>query len=202
MKTPQSFSRLLLAGALCVAAASCFSPRTVASRHFMLTPVAPTGNGASSGLRLGVRVAEMPGYLMTTSLAVRKSPSEIKYLDGAFWAERLDHGFQRVLAADLSTMIPTDQVRLGAWRTDDVTLEVQVQVQQFDVDKDGKGNLVAGWRITSHGAGKVLKSGTARLTKSGKPFAGDAQNLVTTLSELTTDFSRALAQAVKDIPPQ
>ena len=193
---------MLLASGLCVAAAGCFSPHTVATRQFVLASAPPTGAAPATNVRLGVRVVGMPEYLNSGSLAVRVSASEIRYLETALWAERLDHGFERVLAAGLSAMIPTEQVRLGAWRTDDITLEVHVRVEQFDVDQHGQGKLVAVWRITSPGDGKVLKSGTARMTRSGKPLASDAQNLVTTLSELTTDFSRALTEAIKDIPPQ
>jgi uncharacterized protein len=202
MKSPSPFARLLLASGLWVAAAGCFSPHTVATRRFVLASATPTGAAPATNMRLGVRVVGMPGYLNSESLAIRVSAIEIRYLETALWAERLDHGFERVLAADLSAMIPTERVRLGAWRTDDVALEVHVRVEQFDVDLHGHGNLVAEWRITSPGDGKVLKNGTARLTKSGKPLAGDAQNLVTTLSELATDFSRTLTEAIKDIPPQ
>jgi uncharacterized lipoprotein YmbA len=146
-----------------------------------------------------MRVLGMPDYLLGTSLAVRQSATEIRYLETALWAERIDKGFERVLAGDLSGMIPTDQIRLGAWRADDVTVEVYVSVEQFDVDQAGKGNLVAWWRITSPGGAKVLKSGEARLTKAGKAPASDSQNIVTTLSELTADFSRTLAEAVREV---
>src|SRR5258708_7915755 len=182
MKLPSPFPRLLLDSGLCVAAAGCFSPHTVATRQFVLASATSTGAAPATNVRLGVRVVGMPEYLNSGSLAVRVSASEIRYLETALWAERLDHGFERVLAADLSAMIPTEQVRLGAWRTDDVTLEVHVRVEQFDVDPHGQGKLVAEWRITSPGDRKVLKSGTARMTWSGKPLAGDAQDPVITLS--------------------
>ena len=134
--------RSLAAAALGATVTGCFSPHTVATRHFILTP-APATAAATSDVRLGVGVVKMPDYLLSNSLAVRKSAGEIGYLEGALWAERLDKGFTRVLAADLSAMIPTDQVLLGAWRTDDVTLEVHVTVEQFDVDQGGTGTLVA-----------------------------------------------------------
>jgi uncharacterized lipoprotein YmbA len=192
--------RLLAAAVLCAAATGCFSPHTVATRHFILTS-APATEAATTGLHLGVGVVKMPDYLMSTSLAVRKSAGEVRYLETAMWAERLDNGFARVLAADLSVMIPTDQVRLGSWRPEDVALEVYVTVEQFDVDQDGKGTLVAWWRITAPGGAKVLKSGEARLTRAGKSPASDSQNIVTTLSELTAEFSGTLAQAVRDVTP-
>jgi len=192
--------RFLAAATLCLTAAGCFSPHTVATRHFILEPV-PATNTASTGLRLGVGVVRMPDYLMSSSLAVRKSAGEVGYLDTAMWAERLDSGFARVLAADLSAMIPTDQVRLGAWRAEDVALEVHVTVEQFDVDQSGKGTLVAWWRITAPGGSKLLKSGEVRLTKAGKSPGSDPQNIAATLSDLAAELSSTLATAVRDVAP-
>jgi uncharacterized lipoprotein YmbA len=192
--------RSLAMAALCVAVTGCFSPHTVVTRHFILTPT-PATEPKTGGVSLGVRVMNLPDYLMNNSLAVRKNAAEVHYLETALWAERLDHGFERVLAADLAAMIPTDQIRLGAWRAEAVTLEVYVRVEQFDVDQNGKGTLVAWWRITAPGGVKVLKSGEARLTKDGKSPASDPQNIVTTLSDLTAEFSRALAQAVREVAP-
>jgi uncharacterized lipoprotein YmbA len=189
--------RLLAAATLCAAVTGCFTPHTVTTRHFILTPV-PAAKTASTGLRLGVGVVKMPEYLLGNSVAVRKSAGEVGYLETAVWAERLDNGFKRVLAADLSAMIPTDQVRLGTWRTEDVTLEVYVTVEQFDVDQAGKGTLVAWWRLTAPGGAKILKSGEARLTKDGQSPASDSQNIVTTLSDLTAEFSRGLSQAIRE----
>jgi len=194
-----NYLRLLATSALCATITGCFSPHTVATRHFVLT-AAPAAKTASTGLRLGVGVVKMPDYLLSSSLAVRKSADEVGYSETAVWAEPLDKGFGRVLAADLSTMIPTDQVRLGAWRVEDVELEVHVTVEQFDVDQAGKGTLVAWWRITAPGGAMVLKSGQARLTKDGQSPATSAQNIAATLSELVADLSRQLAQALKETP--
>jgi len=193
--------RTLAAAALCATIAGCFSPHTLATRHFILTPV-PEITSATSGIRLGVGAVKMPDYLLNDSLAVRKGTGEIGYLEGDLWAERLDKGFARVLAADLSAMIPTDQVRLGAWQADEVTLEIHVTVEQFDVDQGGTGTLAAWWRITAPGGVKVLKSGETRLTKAGKSPASDSQNIVATLSELTATFNQMLAEKVHEVAPR
>jgi uncharacterized protein len=193
--------RLLAAAALCATITGCFSPHTIATRHFILTP-APAEKTASTGLRLGVGIVKMPDYLMNSSLAVRKSAGEVSYLETAVWAERLDNGFGRVLAADLSAMIPTEEVRLGAWRPETVTLEVHVTVEQFDVDLAGKGTLAAWWRITTPGGAKVLQSGETRLSVAGTSPAADPANIVTTLSQLTAELSRTLSRAILQVAPR
>ena len=114
------------------------------------------------------------------------------------WAERLDTGIQRVLAANLATLLPTDQIRLSAWRSEDVAAEVYVTIEQFDVDSSGHGVLVAWWRILSPGGEKTLKAGESRLTRQGPSPDADPSGAVATLSDLVADLSRQLAQALKE----
>ena len=147
---------------------------------------------------MGLGQLKLPAYLFDTSLAVRKGDNEIEYLPSALWAERLDTGFQRVLAANLATLIPTDQVRLSAWRREDVAAEVYVTLEQFDVDASGQGVLIAQWRILLPGGEKVLKAGGSRLSRQGpRPDTG-ASGAVATLSELVADLSRQVAQALRE----
>ena len=139
----------------------------------------------------------MPPYVVRSSMMVRQSATEVDYLDNAMWAERLDQSFQRTLAANLSALLPSDRVYLSAWDRDQVTVRVVVNVQQFDVDTQGQGTLVASWRLTAPGTDKPLKSGRSRLTHAGPAVAlSNPQVIATTLSALTSEFSRELAQAI------
>jgi uncharacterized protein len=175
---------------------SFLKPAKSTAHYYVLTPVATTQGGPAS-LAVGLGQVKIPAYLIGTSLAVRQGTNEIEYLDSAIWAERLDTGFQRVLAADLSNVLPTDQVRLSAWQKADVATEVYVTIQQFDVDAGGRGMLVAQWRILSPGGESILKSGESRLTCQGPSPAANPSGAVSTLSQLIADLSRQLAQALK-----
>ncbi len=199
------FVGLLLALALCVSSAGCFGflkPARPTARNFVLTPL-PAGPAtpAPGSVAVGVGQVKIPPYLFDTSLAVRRGTNEIAYLPSVLWAERLDTGFQRVLAANLATLLPTDQVRLSAWRSEDVSAEVYVTLEQFDVDADGHGVLVAWWRILSPGGEKTLAKGEQRLARQGPAPEADPSGAVATLSELVADFSRQLAQAIKETTP-
>jgi len=54
----------------------------------------------------------------------------------------------------LRRWLHTDQLRLSAWRNEDVTFEVYVIVLPFDIDATGRGVLTAWWRILSPGGEK------------------------------------------------
>ncbi|HWH70301.1 MAG TPA: ABC-type transport auxiliary lipoprotein family protein, partial [Candidatus Sulfotelmatobacter sp.] len=106
--------------------------------------------------------------------------------------------FQRTLAANLSRLLPTEQIYLSAWKRDQVKLRVSITVEQFDVDTQGRGRLTAWWRISPPSTDKPLKSGKASLVQTGASPQGNPQALVATLSELTTQFSRMLAEAIRE----
>jgi uncharacterized protein len=186
---------------LCIGLTGCsfLKPAKSTTRYYVLTPIAATQSGSGS-LAVGLGQVKLPPYLFNTSLAVRKGTNEVEYLDSAVWAERLDAGFQRVLAANLAIVLPTEQVRLSAWRSEDVAAEVYVTIEQFDVDANGQGVLIAQWRILSPGGEKVLKAGGGRLSRQGPPPDAGASGAVATLSELVADLSRQLAQALKEAP--
>ena len=183
-----------------LAGCSFLKPAKSTARYFVLTPV-PAAAGLPAepeSVALGVGQVKIPGYLFNTSIAVRKGTNEIEYLPSALWAERLDAGFQRVLAANLAVILPTPRIRLSAWQQNEVGAEVYVTIEQFDVDAGGRGVLVARWRILAPGGAKVLRADSSRLSHQGPAPDADASGAVATLSELAADFSRQLAQAVRE----
>lgn len=197
---------LLLALATCAGLTGCLGflkPARSTARHFVLAPLpaAESVTVTPGPLAVGVRQVKVPAYLLDTSLAVRKGTNEIEYLPLVIWAERLDTGIQRVLAANLATLLPTDQVRLSAWRSEDVAAEVHVTIEQFDVDAGGRGVLDAWWRILSPGGEKTLRAGECRLTRQGPSPDANPSGAIATLSELVADFSRQVAQVLKETTP-
>jgi uncharacterized lipoprotein YmbA len=197
---------LFLALAACAGLTGCFGflkPARDTAHRFVLTPLLAAGpvTVAPGAPAVGVGQVKLPAYLFDTSLAVRSGTNEIQYLPFVLWAERLDTGVQRILAANLAVLLPTDKVRLSTWRSEDVAAEVYVTLEQFDVDTSGRAALVAWWRILSPGGEKTLKAGESRLTRQGPSPEADAAGAVATLSELVGDLSQQLAQTIRESTP-
>ena len=185
----------------CLGLTGCLSflkPATVSARYFVLTPLPANETKVENTnlVAVGVGRVKIPDYLLDTSLVVRRGNNEIDYLLLSVWAERLDGGLQNTLAANLATLLPTDQIRLSDWQSDDVSLEVHVAIEQFDVSAEGTGVLVAWWRVESPGGEKTLKAGNSRFTRKGPSPDADPSGAVATLSQLVTDLSRELSAAV------
>jgi uncharacterized lipoprotein YmbA len=201
MKSTLCTSRFVILAAISILFTGClFKKTTVPVRHFVLAsiPVSERASADGDPVSVGISSVKMPSYLLRNSMVLRKSPHEIEYLEDSLWSERLDQSFQRTLAANLSILLPSDRVYLSAWEPDQVEVTVFVNVEQFDVDAQGRGELVANWRIAGAENDRPLKQGEARLARSGASPRGNPVIITTTLSELTADFGRELAKSVHE----
>jgi uncharacterized lipoprotein YmbA len=201
MKSESCLLRLTFVAVTGMLLTGCLLKRaTDSTRHFVLSPIsrdepAPT---ATKHLSIGIGFVKMPSYLLRNSVAVRTGANEIEYLEDARWAERLDQCFQRTLAANLSRLLSSDSVHVADWGRDQMSTRVFITVQRFDVDRQGRGALIAQWRITVPDSDEPLKSSEARLARTGPSPHGNADVVATTLSELAGEFSRELAQSIRE----
>lgn len=196
---------LALLGSLGVLISGCLpKPNTVVTRSYLLAPLpGPPATRAAKNASpsVGVGIVQLPSYLLKSSLAVRSGTNEVTYLESSLWAERLDTSFQRTLAANLSILLPTDQIRLSSWSRDEVNRAVYVSVDRFDVDAQGTGTLSAWWRITAGSTDKTLLSGEFKGTRTGPEPSRRPDAVAATLSELTAQFSEAVAKALRGSIP-
>src|SRR5262249_60732223 len=89
------------------------SPRPDPSRFYTLSVRAPGAaaagtNGAAPTVVVGP--VSFPAYLDRNEVAVRVSPSELKYAATERWAEPLVQNFTRVLVEDLGALLGADRV--------------------------------------------------------------------------------------------
>jgi uncharacterized lipoprotein YmbA len=128
-----------------------FKSSTVPVRHFILAPISTNGPApaATEPLSVGIGFVKMPSYLLRDSLTVRTGDNEIEKLEGALWGERLDQCFERALAANLSWLLSSENIYSTDWDRGHLMFRVFINVEQFDVDTQGHGTLIANWRITA-----------------------------------------------------
>jgi uncharacterized lipoprotein YmbA len=201
MKSGFCLARLLFIAVTGMLLTGCLLKRaTVSPRHFVLAQMTTNepAPAATEHLSVGIGLVKMPSYLLRNSMAVRNGANEIEYLEDALWAERLDRCFQRTLAANLSRLLSSESIYLADWGRDQVMVRVFVHVQQFDVDTSGRGMLIAQWRITAPDSDVPLKSGQARLDRTGASPHGNPEVIATTLSNLAAEFSRNLSQSIRE----
>jgi uncharacterized lipoprotein YmbA len=173
-------------------------PVTDLTRYYVLSAsaAASTRDYSNQALTIGIAPPELPGYLQNSRIAVRTGTNEINYSEYRQWAEHLDKGIQRVLASDLSTLLPSARVISSAWQSGDVKAEVYVSFQRFELDQNGDATLECEWRILSPGGGRVLRLDHALINKKGPPLANNPTGAVHSLSEALADLGQKIAAAL------
>jgi uncharacterized lipoprotein YmbA len=193
----------LLGVVICVGLTGCKSFRPVEdlTRYYVLSASsgAPAAGQSNQALNIGVAPIQTPGYLQSTRIAVRRGTNEISYSEYRQWAEHLDKGIQRVLASNLSTLLPSVRVITSAWQSSDVKAEVHVSIQRFELDESGVATLECEWRIVSPDGVRALRVEHALISKKGPPLANNPTGAVHTLSEALADLSNEIATALQDL---
>jgi len=183
----------------CVAMAGCKSFRPVEdlTRYYILSPaaIASTPAAPDTNLVIGIAPVEIPSYLQSTRIAVRRGTNEIHYSEYREWAEHLNKGIQRVLAADIGILAPGVKTITSAWQSRDVKAEVHVTVRRFELDETGQATLDCEWQILSPN-GQTIHTDVSFINKKGSPLPTNPAAAVNTLSEALADLGRKIAAAL------
>jgi uncharacterized lipoprotein YmbA len=154
---------------------------------------------ADEELAMGLGVIEIPSYLLDRRIAVCRETHEIKYLEYDRWAERLDNGIQRAVAANLASVLSTDRVLPSAWHREEVAAEVHISISRFESDEQGRVIVEAHWRITSPGGETTWRTDHIRVAKEGPAFPVDPGGAVDALSHALADLSLQIAADLRGI---
>ncbi len=187
------------------AGCSILAPRPDPSRFFTLTAVdasqvqssaAPASNRS---LTYGLGPITLPPYLDRNAMALRVSPTEIKYSTVDRWAEPLQVSVPRVLLENIATQLSDDHVVKYPWdATSLVDYRIEVEVLQFESNAAGNSQLVARWRIRDGRNGKEVKARTSSFERSGP--AADAAASAAALSAALGELSDEIVTAARQLP--
>jgi uncharacterized lipoprotein YmbA len=196
MMMPRSSLRAVVALLTLLAAAGCFS-RPV-PRNYVLAPAsapAPAPPAAGRGPTVGVGPVVIPAYLDRPAIVIRAAGDEVRLSEEHRWAESLKEGVARVVAENLSVMIPTEAVVVFPWRTPwTLQYRVTLEILRFDGPLGGATVLNARWRLLD-GTGKelVLKAVNFSEATGGATHAA----MVSALSRLLARISRDIAAEIR-----
>jgi hypothetical protein len=180
------------------------SPRPDPSRFYTLAGRTPAASTTLDGEGISVIVGpvSLPAYLDRNEVAVRVSPSELKYALTDRWAEPLLQNFTRVLVEDLGNALGSERVAAVATApTVTPNFWIEVVVVRFEASADGSAQLTARWAVRDT-ARKILvirqsqhaKQSTSATTEGGvnalsAALADLADEMATTLREQSRSAS-------------
>lgn len=214
MKPNRALTGLLGVLAVSVLVSACLGPKADPTRYYVLAMIggdpglydaaglvgdteeeASLSGGAHLEISVGVGPITIPGYLKRTRLVTRQSNNELKYDETARWAQPLEESLQYTIAANLGTILWTDEVILHPWyKTRQPDYSVEVDVGRFERNDDGSASLTARWSVRDPD-GVLLAAGTFDRVLPGE--SASISTAVDAQSQLVAAMSREIADAVR-----
>jgi uncharacterized lipoprotein YmbA len=194
----------LAACGLAVALAAC-SKATPPPNLYLLTAEQAPAAGERSTVDLPkilVAQAQVPDYLDRPQLVEHNGENGLKLLDGDQWAERLSMNVARVVAQNLSAMVPADAtIPIAARGSLQYKCQVVISLNSFELNSTaGEALLIGRWSITDAEGANEFGSSTVSLRKpsTGPGMAGAVQ----AMSQALGDVSRDIATQFKKLKSQ
>ncbi|MGB7067134.1 MAG: PqiC family protein [Syntrophobacteria bacterium] len=109
-------------------------------------------------LAIGVGPVEFPKFLDRPQIVTRKSQNQIQVSEFHRWAGSFPGDFSRVLAKNISILLPTDRVAVYPWGEQfSPTYRIKLDVEQFDGQVGERVVLEVTWMVTDQeGTNKLL----------------------------------------------
>jgi uncharacterized protein len=165
------------------------------------TETASLRTSGAQGPTIGVGPVTLPRYLDRPQIVTRTSPYELHLAEFDRWAESLDANFARVLADNLSLLIPTSQVAVSPWsRATSIDYQVIIDVTHFLSQAGGESLLIADWTLFKGEGQQALTSGKSRFSapSGGQDYAA----IVAAMSQTVASLSHEIATAIREVGPR
>jgi uncharacterized lipoprotein YmbA len=174
------------------------------TRFYLLTPIpvaetASQAAGIQQPMTLGIRSVELPPYLDRPQIVTRTGPHEINLAELNHWAEPLQDNATRVLVENLAALIPSDWMVSYPWTGQiPVDYQVAVKVIRFDLTAAEDSVLIARWRILGKDGNDIISE--RKSIYRIRPDGSDYPAIVSAMNQTLADFSREIAEAIRDLP--
>jgi len=181
--------------------AGCSS--TPATKFYKLNSL-PSGQQENPAALLGMDIAigvgpvELPEFLDRPQIVTRKSQNQLEISEFNRWAASLPRDFARVLAKNISTLLPTDRVSLYPWEdTFSPTYQIKLDVEQFDGQLGERVFLRVIWSVVGQEEANEL---LVRKTLIEEPvLTNDYEGLVAAQSSALATLSREIVEEIRKL---
>ena len=147
-------------------------------------------------IAIGVGPVELPEFLDRPQIVTRKSQNQLEIAEFHRWAASFPRDFSRVLAKNISTLLPTDRVAVYPWEDSfSPTYQVKLDVEQFDGQLGEQVFLRVIWSLVGQEGMKEL---LVRKTLIEEPvLTNDYEGLVAAQSNALATLSREIVEEIR-----
>ena len=151
-------------------------------------------------IAIGVGPVEFPKFLDRPQIVTRKSQNQIEVSEFNRWAGSFPGDFSRVLAKNISILLPTDRVAVYPWGDQFTpTYQIKLEVEQFDGQLGESVVLDVTWMVTDQEGTNTLVVRKSRveeavLDKTYEALVEAKSNGLVTLSRTIVEELRILGK--------
>lgn len=193
---------LLLPFALVGLFSGCLNttPAVDARRHFVLDNQAdatPPAEAVLEETTVGLLPVLLPSYLHDNRLTVRRSGTEVVYLEQDRWAGRLDQGLSQLIGNRIEENLEGVSVRQAPWNRGEADFALRIKYSRCEVTTEGLAVVTAEWSCTDNrDPGNSLR-GQGRIEKPGPSPYESTEASIATLSDANRELAAAIAQTIR-----
>lgn len=203
---PHTVRRLAFPAIMAAFLAACTGNLSPPPHLYVLDPIGldkPTRATVPNGrlVVIGVAPTLVPEYLDRPQIIERTGASELKLVETDQWAERLSVNISRVLAENLSVLLPADAALQAPARSGlSPDYQVLLELDRFELDDSGNVVVAGRWSV-SDGDGSRELLGAPVLLRTPVAQPADAKTIVAAMSQSLASVSREIAKAIQQLPP-
>lgn len=166
----------------------------MSSKFYVLsTPSQPANTYAYRPMSIGVEKVTVPEYLFKREIAVAESPSQIRLLSNATWAEDLDAGLTQRLIGFLQKKLNQPQVYAYPWNVNtQPDKKISVHISRFIAQGD-KVYLDANWAVEN----MHTHQSKARLFSTTVPTTANSNDIVASMDRAFGQLEEVIARGVR-----
>ena len=149
-------------------------------------------------LAIGVGPVEFPKFLDRPQIVTRKSQNQIEVSEFHRWAGSFPGDFSRVLAKNISILLPSDRVAVYPWGEQfSPTYRIKLEVEQFDGRLGERIVLDVTWTVTDQEGTKklVVRKSLIEEPVSDKTY----EALVVAESNALVTLSRTIVEEIRKL---
>jgi uncharacterized lipoprotein YmbA len=167
--------------------------------YYLVDPVDYTNVPRTTDEALVIEILDVhiPQYLERFHIAVREDNKRLHFSPSNQWGENLRKNLLRTLARNLAVLLATNDVATPLNRSmSRPDYRLQVHIEQFERDHDGRVKLLARWQLSATDTSASMAMHRAELIHPGIIAGDDYDQIVASMQSLFGQFSDMVASSV------
>ncbi|STX50662.1 ABC-type uncharacterized transport system, auxiliary component [Legionella busanensis] len=169
--------------------------RSKEAEFYLLNPINPEQSKVlHQDMQIGIDEIQVPEYTEKPQLMINYTPYKVQLKEYHRWVESLNKNIERVIEANLTTLLPGAVIARYPWDTKfKPNYHIQIDIFQFEIDYKGDSILRADYVIFSKESLVKKYNVFYRLKLVNEPVTIEAlvKSMNTNLNHLTRDIANS-----------